>query len=79
MTDEASTSSVHPSSRANPSRGGDAKPGIFQEKTARLPIARRGTQAHKESFVKANLARFTWVVASLMALALTIGAGMRWD
>jgi hypothetical protein len=29
--------------------------------------------------VKANLARFTWVVASLMALALTIGAGMRWD
>ena len=28
--------------------------------------------------MKANLARFTWVVASLMALALTIGAGMRW-
>jgi hypothetical protein len=29
--------------------------------------------------VKANLARFTWVIASLMALALTVGAGMRWD
>src|SRR3954453_13290520 len=26
-----------PPSRANPSRGGDAKPGIFSSKTARLP------------------------------------------
>jgi hypothetical protein len=28
--------------------------------------------------VKANLARFTWVVATLAAMALTVGAGMRW-
>jgi hypothetical protein len=28
--------------------------------------------------VKANLARFTWVVALLAAMSLTIGAGMRW-
>jgi hypothetical protein len=28
--------------------------------------------------VKANLARFTWVVAVLAAMALTVGAGMRW-
>ncbi len=28
--------------------------------------------------MKANLARFTWVVATLMALALSIGAGIRW-
>jgi len=29
-------------------------------------------------FVKANLARFTWVVTLLGAMSLTIGAGMRW-
>ena len=29
--------------------------------------------------VKANLARFTWIVAMLASMALTIGAGMRWD
>jgi hypothetical protein len=29
--------------------------------------------------VKANLARFTWAVALLASMALTIGAGMRWD
>jgi hypothetical protein len=28
--------------------------------------------------VKANLARFTWAVATLAAMALTAGAGMRW-
>jgi hypothetical protein len=29
--------------------------------------------------VKANLARFTWAVAMLAAMALTVGAGMRWS
>jgi hypothetical protein len=29
--------------------------------------------------VKANLARFTWAVAMLASLALTVGAGMRWS
>jgi len=29
--------------------------------------------------VKANLARFTWAVAMLASMALSIGAGMRWD
>jgi hypothetical protein len=28
--------------------------------------------------VKANLARFTWAVATLAAMALTIGAGIKW-
>jgi hypothetical protein len=28
--------------------------------------------------VKANLARFTWAVAMLASMALTVGAGMRW-
>jgi hypothetical protein len=28
--------------------------------------------------VKANLARFTWAVMLLSAMALTVGAGMRW-
>ena len=33
----------------------------------------------KESYVKANLARFTWAVALLASMALSIGAGIRWD
>jgi hypothetical protein len=28
--------------------------------------------------MKANLARFIWVLAALAAMALTVGAGMRW-
>jgi hypothetical protein len=28
--------------------------------------------------VKANLARFTWAVAMLAAMALTVGAGIKW-
>jgi hypothetical protein len=29
--------------------------------------------------VKANLARFTWALTLLASLALTVGAGMRWN
>jgi hypothetical protein len=29
--------------------------------------------------VKANLARFTWALTLLASLALTVGAGIRWD
>ena len=29
--------------------------------------------------MKANLARFTWVLLLLAAMALTVGAGMRWS
>jgi hypothetical protein len=29
--------------------------------------------------VKANLARFTWAVAIIAAMALTLGAGIRWN
>jgi hypothetical protein len=32
----------------------------------------------KEMTVKANLARFTWALVALAAMALTLGAGMRW-
>jgi hypothetical protein len=28
--------------------------------------------------VKANLARFTWAVAMLASMALTVGAGIKW-
>ena len=28
--------------------------------------------------MKANLARFTWTLATLAAMALILGAGMRW-
>ena len=31
-----------------------------------------------EQSVKANLARFTWAVAMLAAMALSVGAWMRW-
>jgi hypothetical protein len=30
------------------------------------------------TIVKANLARFTWAVAIIAAMALTLGAGIRW-
>jgi hypothetical protein len=33
----------------------------------------------KEFGVKAKLLRFTWALTLLAAMALTIGAGMRWD
>jgi hypothetical protein len=33
----------------------------------------------RENIVKANLARFTWALMLLASMALTIGAGMRWD
>jgi hypothetical protein len=29
--------------------------------------------------VKANLARFTWALMLLASMALTVGAGIRWD
>jgi hypothetical protein len=29
--------------------------------------------------VKANLVRLTWVLALVASMALTLGAGMRWD
>jgi hypothetical protein len=29
--------------------------------------------------VKANLARFMWAVAIIASMALTVGAGIRWD
>jgi hypothetical protein len=47
-------------------------------KTARPPGSDRHRSDSKESTVKAILARFTSVVALLAALALTIGAGVRW-
>ena len=36
-------------------------------------------QTREESNVKANLARFTWALAVLASMALTIGAGIRWS
>ena len=29
--------------------------------------------------MKANLARFTWALMLLASMALTVGAGIRWD
>jgi hypothetical protein len=29
--------------------------------------------------VKANLARFTWALTLLASMALTVGAGIRWN
>ena len=64
--------------RANPSRGGDAKPGISPSReTARLPVP--GCQLLYEGIeVKANLGRFTTALALLATLALSLGAGARW-
>lgn len=48
-------------------------------KTARLPESGCIETGSKESYVKANLARFTWAVALLASMALAIGAGIRWE
>jgi hypothetical protein len=47
-------------------------------KTARPPD-RECIDLHAELPVKSNLARFTWVLALVASMALTLGAGMRWD
>ena len=62
--------------RANPSRGGDAKPGISVSaaETARSPVPGRSGLT-REWIVKANLGRFTTALALLATLALSLGAG----
>jgi hypothetical protein len=36
-------------------------------------------KTRKESSVKGNLVRLTWAIALVASMALTVGAGMRWD
>jgi len=44
------------------------------------PVAgSRVNDLRTESLVKTNLVRFTWVLALVASMALTLGAGMRWD
>jgi len=45
------------------------------------PVAgiRRPRQTQKESSVKGNLVRLTWAIALVASMALTVGAGLRWD
>jgi hypothetical protein len=69
----------HPS-RANPSRDGDAKPGVFLREDS--PVAGGSialVRIIRGDFVKAILARFTLAVSLLATLALTLGAGVKWD
>lgn len=49
--------------------------------TARPPVTRVHRLFHRKGdrIVKANLARFTWALTLLASLALTVGAGMRWN
>jgi hypothetical protein len=47
--------------------------------TARLPTRERLVLLGRETVVKANLARFTWALTLLAFIALSIGAGMRWN
>src|SRR5262245_26811642 len=64
-------------SRANPSRGGDAKPGIS---VTRPPGCRpdRNQATDEVASVKAILARFTVALTLLASMALTLGAGVKW-
>ena len=66
-------------SRANPSRDGDAKPGIFfgRQPGCREPSA--GTHASNEvADVKSTITRFTMAVSLLATMALTLAAGLKW-
>lgn len=47
--------------------------------TARLPDRRPIAPARGDIQVKANLARFTRAVVLLASMALTLGAGIKWD
>jgi hypothetical protein len=86
------TDGRHRSSRSDVRFGVDFRPGQTRRetgtqsqgssfvKTARLP----GVPLHlfgiiRGDFVKAILARFTLAVSLLATLALTLGAGVKWD
>ena len=46
---------------------------------AQLPVREQTSPHGGEGYqMKANLARFMWVIALLSAMALTTGAGIRW-
>ena len=48
--------------------------------TARLPAQEcLSFVPERGCFVKAKLTRFTWALTMLAAMALAVGAGMRWD
>ena len=51
---------------------------IFRSKTARPPVPRVNCLQPGVLPVKSILARFTWVLALVASMALTLGAGMRW-
>ena len=64
-------------SRANPSRDGDAKPGIFHRGDRPVAGVIEGLD-HEVVPVKANLARFTVALSLLATMAMTLGAGVKW-
>jgi len=76
---EGERSSIGPIVQGKPVVRRGRKARDLLRKTARPPITgERRLDSHKESIVKANLARFTGVMALLASLALTLGAGLRW-
>jgi hypothetical protein len=66
-------------SRANPARAGDAKPGIFPREDRPVAGFHRTCSVIEVNLVKAILARFTLAVSLLATMALTLGAGVKWD
>jgi len=74
-----SSTSIRVSVQGKPVARRGRKARDLPRETARLPGSGCILQRLKGvEFVKANLARFTWVVTLLGAMSLTIGAGMRW-
>jgi len=69
---------VSDSSKANPSRGGDAKPGVCG--TADGPVAdeESGIPQPGGEAVKARAFRLVIALATLAAMAVALGAGTRW-
>src|SRR3990170_2572866 len=67
-------------SRANPSRGGDAKPGAsVPPEVARLPgrASQEPPSREARNQMKANLARFMLFLSAVASMALTVSAGPR--
>ena len=60
-------------------RVGDAKPGIFSREDRPVAGVHQGNSNNRGGAVKANLARFTVAVSLLATMALSLGAGLKWN
>jgi hypothetical protein len=69
---------ISDSSKANPSRGGDAKPGVCTSADGPVADEESGIPLRGGEALKAKAFRLLIALATLSAMAVTLGAGTRW-